>query len=139
MSFGFNMFYQILKLFTPKAYAQRSILGEFRSIVCPGAQTNQSISYCLTHLDLRDTIVLVNVVVRVAFGLAGIIALIYLIYSGYLFMTSIGNPDAVAKAKSKLLYTILGLVMIILAYTVVSFILGVVGAPGATVTNPIPS
>jgi len=133
------MLYQILKFITPKAYAQQSILGEFRSLVCPGANDKQSITTCMANLNLNDTIVLVNVVVRIAFGLAGIIALIYLIYSGYLFMTSLGNPDAVAKAKSKLLLTLLGLVIIIVAYAFVAFILNIIGPSGATMTNPISS
>lgn len=132
------MLYQILKFITPKAYAQQSILGEFRSLVCPGANDKQSITTCMANLNLNDTIVLVNVVVRIAFGLAGIIALIYLIYSGYLFMTSLGNPDAVAKAKSKLLLTLLGLIIIIVAYVFVAFILNNIGAPGATMNNPVP-
>jgi hypothetical protein len=93
----------------------------------------------MANLNLNDTIVLVNVVVRIAFGLAGIIALIYLIYSGYLFMISLGNPDAVAKAKSKLLLTVLGLIIIIVAYVFVAFILNNIGPSGATMTNPISS
>jgi hypothetical protein len=133
------MIYQILKFITPHALAQSSLMGEFRSLVCPGANDKRSIATCLANLNLNDTIVLVNVVVRVAFGLAGVIALIYLIYSGYLFMTSLGNPDAVAKAKSKLLLTVLGLVIIILAYAFVAFILNIIGAPGATMNNPVPS
>ena len=133
------MIYQILKFITPKAYAQQSILGEFRSLVCPGANDNRSITTCLANLNLNDTIVLVNVVVRIAFGLAGVIALIYLIYAGYLFMTSLGNPDSVAKAKTKLLLAVTGLIIIILAYAFVVFLLNIFGAPGATMNNPIPS
>lgn len=132
------MFARILYLITPKAYAQQSIMGEFRSLVCPGANDNRSIATCMANLNLNDTIVLVNVVVRIAFGLAGIIALIYLIYSGYLFMASLGNPDAVAKAKSKLLLTVLGLIIIIVAYAFVAFLLNIFGAPGATINNPTP-
>lgn len=132
------MLARFLYLITPHAHAQQSILGEFRSLVCPGANDKQSITTCLTNLNLNDTIVLVNVVVRIAFGLAGIIALIYLIYSGYLFMISLGNPDAVAKAKSKLLLTLLGLVIIIVAYVFVALILNNIGAPGATMNNPVP-
>jgi len=133
------MFYKLLLFLTPKAHAQQSIMGEFRRLICPNPNTNQGITDCMTNLDLSSTVVLVNVIVRIAFGLAGIIALIYLIYSGYLFMTSIGNPDAVAKAKTKLLYTALGLIIIVLAYLLVAFIIDTVGAPGATMTNPIPS
>jgi hypothetical protein len=133
------MLNKFLYLITPKVYAQKSIMGEFRGLICPNPNSNQGITDCMTNIDLSTTIVLVNVIVRIAFGLAGIIALIYLIYSGYLFMVSIGNPDAVAKAKSKLLYTALGLLIIILAYVIVAFILNNIGQPGATMENPIPS
>ncbi|MCX6811224.1 MAG: hypothetical protein NT039_00815 [Candidatus Berkelbacteria bacterium] len=143
------MFYQILKFITPKTQAQQSIMGEFRDLVCPkiistspdcqGKTGKESLTCCLTHINLNDTIVLVNVVVRIAFGLAGVIALIYLIYAGYLFMTSLGNPDSVAKAKTKLLLAVTGLIIIILAYAFVAFLLNIFGAPGATMNNPIPS
>lgn len=129
------MFYKLLFFLTPKAYAQTSIMGEFRRLVCPGITSKQKLTDCMTQLDLSDTIVLVNVIIRVAFGLAGIIALIYLIYSGYLYMTSIGNPDSVAAAKHKLLLTVLGLVIIICAYLFVNFIL--LELTGKTIENPL--
>lgn len=140
------MLYKLLFFITPRAHAQQSILGNFRDLVCPAIisspdckESKNPTVCCLTHLDLSNTIVLVNVIVRIAFALAGIITLIYLIYAGYLYMISLGNPDAAAKAKTKLLYVSLGLLIIILAYAFVAFILSIVGAPGATMTNPIPS
>lgn len=110
-------------------------MGEFRRLICPEAKTGQKLTDCMTQLDLSNTIVLVNVIVRVAFGLAGIIALIYLIYSGYLYMTSIGNPDSVAAAKQKLMLTVLGLVIIICAYLLVNFIL--IELTGKTIEKPL--
>lgn len=129
------MFYKLLFFLTPKAHAQTSIMGEFRRLVCPGITSKQKLTDCMTQLDLSDTIVLINVIIRVAFGLAGIIALIYLIYAGYLYMTSTGNPDSVAAAKHKLLLTVLGLVIIICAYLIVNFIL--FELTGKTIENPL--
>ena len=129
------MFYELLKFLTPKAHAQTSIMGEFRRLVCPEAKTGQKLTDCMTQLDLANTVVLVNIIIRVAFGLAGIIAIIYLIYAGYLYMTSIGNPDSVAAAKQKMMLTILGLVIIILAYLIVNFIL--IELTGKTIENPL--
>ena len=117
----------------------QSILGGFRELVCPGATSHQKVTDCLTQLNLNDSIVLINVIIRLAFGLAAIIALIYLIYSGYLYMTALGNPDSIAKAKTKLLYTVMGLILIILAYLIVAFILNALGPSGSTINNPIVS
>ena len=129
------MLNKFLYLTTPRAHAQTSIMGEFRRLICPEAKTGQKLTDCMTQLDLGSTVVLVNVIIRVAFGLAGIIAIIYLIYAGYLYMTSLGNPDSVAAAKQKLMLTILGLVIIICAYLIVNFIL--IELTGKTIENPL--
>lgn len=110
---------------------QLRIMDEFRSLVCKG----KAFQECMSQLNLRDVIVLVNIIIKAALGLAGVVALIYLIYSGYLYMTSMGNPDALSSAKSKLTNTILGLIIIILAYAVVSLIVRYFGPTNTTIIS----
>ena len=53
----------------------------------------------------------------------GAVAVIMIIVSGIKMTTSAGDPGAVQKAKQTLIYSIVGLVIAILAYAIVSFVL----------------
>lgn len=68
--------------------------------------------------------------------LAGIIAVITLIYSGFQFITAGGviggqragdNPGGAKKARSTLISTLVGLVIIALAWSIVNIVLNAVG------------
>lgn len=67
-------------------------------------------------------------IVNIMFGLAAIVALIFLIMGGYNYMTSGGDPEAQDAAKSAITNAIIGLVIILLSYTIVIFVLGKLGA-----------
>jgi len=56
--------------------------------------------------------------------LAGIIAVIVIIISGFKYVASGGDSGAVASAKNTLLYAIVGLVVVILAFTITQFVVG---------------
>lgn len=71
--------------------------------------------------------------IRVALSLVGIIAVCLVIYGGFKWMTSGGSEDKVDEAK-KLLYSgVIGLIIILSAYALSSFVLGTLfKATGAT-------
>ncbi len=73
-------------------------------------------------------------VVQVIFGFLGIIAVLLVVYGGFLWMTSAGDPAKVEKAKKVLLNAIIGLIIILLAFVIVSFVIrsiqGVTGGNG---------
>jgi len=56
------------------------------------------------------------------FQIALILAPLMLIIAGFLFVTSMGEPDKVRKAKDLALYTIIGLVIVLLARGLVALI-----------------
>jgi hypothetical protein len=58
---------------------------------------------------------------------AGAIAVIMIIVGGLKYITSNGDPKAVEGAKNTILYSVIGLIVAILAYTVVNFVLGKFG------------
>ncbi|MEK7501078.1 MAG: pilin [Patescibacteria group bacterium] len=53
--------------------------------------------------------------------LAAPIAVVMTIYAGYLFMTARDNQDQVKKARTTLLYVIIGVIILVLSKAVVSF------------------
>ena len=57
---------------------------------------------------------------------AGIIAFIYLVYTGILYMTAGNNPDQAKKAQGSLINVIIGIVIITLSYVIVRTIGGLI-------------
>lgn len=66
--------------------------------------------------------------IDIAFGLAGLVALFYLIIGGYKYITSAGNPETMEMAKATLTNAIIGLVVILVSYLVIGFLLAQLGA-----------
>lgn len=56
--------------------------------------------------------------------LVGAVSVIMLIYGGFRYVISGGNPDQVGAAKNTIIYSIVGIVVAILAYAVVGFVTG---------------
>ncbi len=54
-----------------------------------------------------------------------IAALLVIIYGGYLYMTSGGNPEQAAKGKNAILGAFIGLVIAFAAYAIIQYIRGV--------------
>ncbi len=74
-------------------------------------------------LPATDIRLVVANIIRIALGLLGIVALVLIIYAGYLWMTAGGNEEQIASAKKFLLNTAIGLAIILSAYAIVSFVI----------------
>src|SRR6056297_3526381 len=74
----------------------------------------------LGDTDPRE--ILVNFV-NIAFTFLAIVAVIIIIYAGYLWMTSGGNSERIEKAKKVLLGAVIGLILILSSFAIVSFVL----------------
>ncbi|MDD5031688.1 MAG: pilin [Patescibacteria group bacterium] len=74
-------------------------------------------------LSDQDPRITVARVIQVALGFLGIIAVVLIIYAGFLWMTSEGSEDKIEKAKSILKNAIIGLVIILSSFGIASFIL----------------
>ena len=55
-------------------------------------------------------------------GLLGIAAIVIILYAGFLWMTSAGNDEAITKAKKMLSAGVVGLVIILAAYSIARFV-----------------
>jgi threonine/homoserine/homoserine lactone efflux protein len=67
---------------------------------------------------------LANSVVDLLLLVAGIIAVIYLIYSGFLYITAAGNADNAKKGQQGIINAIIGIVIIALAWVIANTVAG---------------
>lgn len=72
--------------------------------------------------DAKDPREIVASVIRILLSLTGMVFLCLTIYAGYLWMTAGGNEDEVAKAKTLLTQAVIGLAVILLAYSITIFV-----------------
>lgn len=82
----------------------------------------------LVKSDLK---LVIGKIIKVILGFLGVIALGLVLYGGYLYMTSGGEPDKVNKAKQWIINAGIGLAIILLSYAIVSFVISKIqGAVG---------
>ena len=62
-------------------------------------------------------------VVNILLFLTGIIAVIVIIIAGLRFVTANGEPQQVSKAKTSIIYAVIGIIVAFMAYAIVNFIL----------------
>lgn len=65
-----------------------------------------------------------NTIFNTALMVAGAIAVIMIIYGGFLYITSNGDASKTTTAKNLILYTAVGVVIIAFAFVIVRFVIG---------------
>jgi len=68
--------------------------------------------------------VVIGNIVNLILFIAGVLAIIYLIYSGILYITAAGNPDAAKKGQQGIMNAAIGIVIIVLAFFIARAIVG---------------
>lgn len=63
-------------------------------------------------------------ILGIVYLVAGIVAVIVIIIAGYMYTTSGGDAGAVKKAKNMILYSVIGIVVIGLAFVITQFVAG---------------
>ena len=64
-----------------------------------------------------------NLIINVALGVIGFIAVVMIIVGGVQYTTSAGDAAKVTKAKNTIMYGVVGLVIALLAFAIVNFVL----------------
>jgi hypothetical protein len=76
---------------------------------------------------------IIQIVISAFLGLLGIIFLVLIIYSGFNWMTAGGDEEKVTKAKQTLTQAVIGLIIIIAAYSITYFVFSILPGGG----NPL--
>ncbi|MBT7928910.1 hypothetical protein HN682_03220, partial [Candidatus Peregrinibacteria bacterium] len=61
--------------------------------------------------------------IRILLGFLGLVAVIIVIYGGYMYMTAAGNEDRIARAKLILRNGVIGLAIILFSFIIVQFVI----------------
>lgn len=78
-------------------------------------------------------------VVQILSGLAGLACALFIVQSGYLYITSSGKPDQMEHAKEILKKALLGLVIVLAAITLTTILTSAYGSPHNTGDAALPS
>lgn len=70
-----------------------------------------------------DNATLVNIL-NVVYTWAGIIAVLMIVIGGLLYVISGGNQSNITKAKDTIIYSVVGLIIVLVAFTITQFVLG---------------
>jgi len=73
-------------------------------------------------------------IVKTGLTLVGAIALAMLVYGGFMYVTAAGDDSQIKKAKNIIVYAIIGIIVIGLAYSLVAFVIGAFGSSGSSGT-----
>ena len=66
----------------------------------------------------------ISLILNTVYVVIGIVAVIMIILGGVNYATSQGDPAKIKKAKDTILYGIVGLVIVLLAFAITAFVLG---------------
>ncbi|MCX6800341.1 MAG: Ig-like domain-containing protein, partial [Candidatus Falkowbacteria bacterium] len=76
-----------------------------------------------TGLSATDPRIIIANIIRVLLGFLGTIAVVLIMYAGFVMMTSEGDPAKTQKAKDVLKSAIIGLIIILSAFGIASFVI----------------
>ena len=91
---------------------------------------------CLESTGSGDQVVtlrcfpsLIHNIINFGFGIAGTVALIFIIYSGFKMVRSSGDPKQFESGRQTLIYAIIGLTVVLLSAAIVNFVSVITNVP----------
>lgn len=73
-------------------------------------------------LQWSDFTLIALAILDMALRAAGIVAVVFIIYAGFLYVTSDGQPDKTKDAQTTIINALIGLVIALTAISIVSFV-----------------
>lgn len=118
----------LLILVSPVVLADGASTSSTLASICDEAAANNHGTmpafcdeYAKTKKTKNPVVDIISKVANVLAYLAGAIAVIMVMYGGFLFMTSDGNSDKVSRGRNTILYAAIGLIVIISARLLINF------------------
>jgi cytochrome bd-type quinol oxidase subunit 2 len=95
---------------------------------CNGFEANSDDPYGIdcgegTNLTDEDPRVLAARLINVILRLTGLVLVVFIVYAGYLWMTSVGDEEQITKAKNIISSCAIGLLIVLSAYSISYFVI----------------
>jgi hypothetical protein len=88
-----------------------------------GTDTLKNNIQSTTGLGERDPRDIIASVIKIILGFLGIVAVVIILLGGFKWMTAGGNEDKVGEAKKLIVAGVIGLVIILAAFAIATFVL----------------
>lgn len=85
-------------------------------------------------LKKAEPAAVIGSIIGYALSFIGVIFMVLVLYGGFLWMTSYGDSQKVEKAKELITGAVIGLVIVIAAYTITNFVVGAILGSVGTAT-----
>jgi len=82
------------------------------------------LTFGLGTADLESSVVRI---VQWVLGFLGLIAVIFILYGGLIWMMAGGNEEKVTKAKKTIVAAVVGLVVVLIAWSIITFVVSQTG------------
>lgn len=123
----------ILKLSSAKAFGFLFTLLAMAIAAMPVKAINIGLDYGNNiGLGNNDPITMTTNVINLVLGLLGLIAVIIILIGGFKWMTAGGNEDKVSEAKKMITQGLIGLVIILAAWGIASWVIGIIAEQTGT-------
>lgn len=99
--------------------------GSLGDVICqPTIQTVTTTRGEKEKIPINNILLIVAAIIEILIRLAGLAAFVFLIYGGFMYLTSSGNADNISKAGSTLLNAAIGLGIAVSATAFINFFAG---------------
>jgi len=106
----------------------KKIIGIISLLSLPLAAKAASINLNFNPgLGTQDLVETITNIIQIILGFLGVIAIIIVLVAGFQWMTAAGNEEKVSQAKKMLGAGVIGLIIILAAYAITTFIIGALG------------
>ena len=88
--------------------------------------------------QISDIVDILKAAITILVPLAGIAFFIMVLYGGFKFVTSGGDPKATASAKATLTYAVIGVILVVVSWLILLLVKSLTGVNVTTVNLPVP-
>lgn len=108
-------------MMSPVIAGQNIAFADTKTAICEGIDATGA--NCNTGGTQKDVNDLVAQIINIFSWIVGVVAVIFVIFGGFKYITSGGDSNKVSSAKNTILYALIGLVIVALAQAIVIFVI----------------